>query len=175
MSTVIQRLAPHEWPTYRALRLRSLAESPDAFGSTLAAERARPDAAWAHRLDAAARAPWDLPLVARVGEAAIGLAWARVDRAEPDVAHLHQVWVAPEHRGRGVGQRLVHAAIEWARAAGARHLALGVACGDGPAARLYTRAGFQACGELTPLRPGSPLMVQPMRLSLQGEIDTPSP
>jgi len=33
----VREFLPDEWQTYRALRLRSLAESPDAFGSTLAA------------------------------------------------------------------------------------------------------------------------------------------
>jgi ribosomal protein S18 acetylase RimI-like enzyme len=106
----VERLTAQEWRTYRDLRLRALADAPDAFGSTLAAERARPDAEWERQLAAAAPSPTDLPLVARVGPEAVGLAWARIQYAEPEVAHLFQVWVAPEHRGRGIGQLL----LDWA-------------------------------------------------------------
>ncbi len=41
---IVRTFAPHEWPTYKDLRLRALADSPDAFGSTLAAEQGRTDA-----------------------------------------------------------------------------------------------------------------------------------
>jgi ribosomal protein S18 acetylase RimI-like enzyme len=162
----VRRFAPDEWRTYRDLRLRALAESPDAFGSTLALERARPDAEWARRLDTGARSSSELPLVAERGGDAVGLAWGRLAGEEPGVAHLYQVWVAPQHRGHGVGRLLLDAVVAWARAAGAHTLALDVTCGDTPAMRLYTRAGCQPAGELAPLRPGSPLQVQPLRLAL---------
>jgi hypothetical protein len=32
----IRRFAAHEWQSYKNLRLRALADSPDAFGRTLA-------------------------------------------------------------------------------------------------------------------------------------------
>src|SRR5207302_34276 len=37
---------------------------------------------------------------------------------------------------------------------------LGVTCGDSPARRLYTSAGFKPVGRVEPLRPMSELMVQ---------------
>ena len=60
----------------------------------------------------------------------------------PDAVHLYQMWVAPEARVRGVGQRLVEAVVAWARAADAREIRLGVADPGGPAARLYRRVAF---------------------------------
>jgi len=168
-SASVRRLEPHEWRTYRDLRLRALEESPDAFGSTLALERPRPDAEWARRLEAAARSATELPLVARVGDTAIGLAWGRIGESDPDVARLYQVWVAPEHRGRGIARLMLDAVNDWARAAGCRRLSLDVTLGDGPAARLYSRAGFVPSGEPEPLRPGSPLTKQPMSLPLRRE------
>lgn len=95
----IRRFAPEEWCTYRDLRLRALAESPDAFGSTFAHERARPDAEWAARLDAGARSPAEAPLLAERDGEPVGLAWARLEEGAAGVARLYQVWVAPEHRG----------------------------------------------------------------------------
>lgn len=170
----IRRFAPEEWCTYRDLRLRALAESPDAFGSTFAHERARPDAEWAARLDAGARSPAEAPLLAERDGEPVGLAWARLEEGAAGVARLYQVWVAPEHRGHGAARGLLDAAAAWARAAGAHTLALDVTCGDTPAMRLYTRAGCQPAGETQPLRPGSALRVQPLRMSLR-EPDAPSP
>lgn len=162
----VRPLRPHEWPLYRDLRLRSLADAPDAFGSTHVQEAARPDAAWAARLDAARLSGRDLPLVAECSGEAAGLAWVKLDEAEPPCANLYQVWVAPSVRGLGVGTALLEAATQWARDAGAAALRLGVTWDDSAAVRLYRRAGFEPVGPLEPLRDGSALQSQPMRLDL---------
>jgi ribosomal protein S18 acetylase RimI-like enzyme len=162
----VRRLAAHEWPLYRALRLQALADSPDAFGSTFAAENALRDEDWAARLARGARSETDLPLVAEVDGVAAGLAWARFADDAADVAHLYQMWVSPAFRGAGAGRRLLDMAIDWARNRGLRTLVLGVTCGDTPAARLYARAGFQPVGPPAPLRPGSALLGQTLRLAL---------
>jgi ribosomal protein S18 acetylase RimI-like enzyme len=165
----IHVFASHEWPIYRDLRLRALAESPDAFGSTLELERDRPDAEWLSRLAAGMDVRFHLPLVARLGSEPIGLAWGRIQDSDPDVANLYQLWVVPEFRRLGTGRLLLDAVIRWARRAGARRVELDVACGDSPAMRLYARAGFEAAGDPEPLRPGSALMKQAMRLRLFAE------
>jgi len=78
----IRTLAQHEWAMYKDMRLRALAASPDAFGSTLAREQYRSDAEWAGRLAAGANS-WDLPLVAEVDGELIGLAWGRIEKSTP--------------------------------------------------------------------------------------------
>lgn len=163
----IRPIAPHEWPAYRALRLRSLADSPDAFGSTHALEAARPDSLWSSRLEAAAHSGKDLPLFALDGEAPCGLLWCKIVADDPALADLFQMWVAPEHRGRGLGGALLREAIAWARASGVRRLRLGVTVGDTPASRLYATHGFVPVGEPEPLREGSVLRAQAMELALR--------
>jgi len=163
----IRTLAADEWRLYRDLRLRALADSPDAFGSTLAQEAIRPDTDWAHRLASSADARVNLPLVAEVRGELVGLAWGRINMSDPDVAALYQMWVAPTYRGRGVGRKLLEMVIAWATAQNAASLDLGVTCGDSPARRLYERAGFAPLGEPGPLRPGSTLLAQHMRLALK--------
>jgi GNAT superfamily N-acetyltransferase len=167
----VRTLAADDWRLYRDLRLRALADSPDAFGSTLAAEAGRPDAEWVRRLASNADVRVSLPLVAELGGELLGLAWGRIDTSAPDVAALYQMWVAPTHRGRGVGQKLLEAVIAWATAQNVASLDLGVTCGDSPARRLYERAGFKPLGEPQPLRPGSTLLAQPMRLALKNAAD----
>lgn len=165
-SLVIRTLAPHDWPTYRDVRLRSLADSPDAFCSTLAEEAQRAPEAWEARLSVAAVSGRDYPLVAELGGAAVGMLYAKVDSADESVVNLFQVWVAPGSRGHGVGAALLREAIRWARARGARAVQLSVTSGDTPAVRLYVREGFRDLGAPVPRRPGSPLLEQTMRLAL---------
>src|SRR5262245_19074389 len=105
----IRTLAADEWRLYRDLRLRALADSPDAFGSTLVEESGRPDAEWARRLAASADVRVNLPLVAEIRGQLVGLAWGRIDTSNPEVAALYQMWVAPPHRGWGVGEKLLEA------------------------------------------------------------------
>ena len=162
----VRKFAPQEWQTYRDLRLRALAESPDAFGSTLAAEGDRSDANWSKRLVSGADSNWDLPLLAEVDIEPIGLAWGRIEKTSPAVANLYQMWVAPTHRCLGAGKMLLEAVVVWARARDVNCLDLGVTFRNSPAMRLYTRAGFQPVGEPQPMRQGSELLGQPMRLVL---------
>jgi len=159
----VRRLTAQEWPRYRDLRLRALADAPDAFGSTLARERDRTDSDWQLRLSAGASSAAELPLVLVDGAEFVGLAWGRIDGATPDVAHVFQMWVAPEGRGQGGGRSLLDTLISWARETGAAFVELDVTCGDTAARRLYERAGFRPVGVPRPLRPGSALMARRMR------------
>ena len=160
----IRRFAAHEWRIYRDLRLRALADSPDAFGSTYEREAAREDAEWESRLRTGAAETVQMPLVAFVEQTPAGLAWARVDEHDPTVAHLFQVWVAPEYRGQGIGRLMTNTAIAWARDLGVGRLRLGVTPSHPAARHLYRQAGFVDVGEPAPLRPGSPVNSQPMEL-----------
>ena len=163
---IIRPLLAEEWPAYRAIRLRALADAPDAFGSTHGAEQALAPETWATRLARATGSGIDHPLAAEQGGALVGLAWAKVDAADPAIVNLFQMWVAPEARGQGVAGALLDEAIRWAHARGARALQLGVNCANLPAVRLYERAGFLETGLREPMRPGSALIEQRMRLVL---------
>jgi GNAT superfamily N-acetyltransferase len=163
----IRAFAPHEWRTYRELRLRALADAPDAFGRTLAEEKARPESFWIERLATATDRRWNLPLLAEVDGEPVGLAWGRIEVSEPEEAAAYQMWVAPEHRGQGIGRMLLETIVAWAREANVHRLVLDVTIGNRLAVQLYTRAGFQPAGEPQPVRPGSELREQPMVLELR--------
>lgn len=163
---VIRPLAADEWRTWRDVRLRALADAPDAFGATLADESRRPDETWQQRLAAAATSGRDCPLVAELDGVAVGLAWAKASE-DGALVSLYQVWVAPECRGRGVAAALVEQAIAWSGAQGAQCIELGVTTGETPAVRLYKRLGFADTGAEEALRDGSPLVQRIMRLALR--------
>ena len=162
----VRNFEPVDWPIYKALRLRSLEDSPSAFGSTLDLELERSDAAWTERLQNAASSGRDCALVAEAAGTPSGLIWAKVDANEPGTVNIFQMWVAPEARSRGVGDALLQAAIHWARQHGAHFAKLGATCGDTPAVRLYQRAGFKEVGAREPIRVGSTVLAQNMILAL---------
>ncbi len=163
----VRRFAPDEWRLYRDLRLHALREAPDAFGSMYAHEARRSDSEWTSRLSRGVSSPWDLPLVAEASDEPCGLAWVRIEEDAPAIAHLYQMWVAPTRRRQGTGRALLDAAVAWARLAGAHTIVLDVTTGNNDAARLYERVGFIPTGEPKLLRPGSTLLSQAMRLSLE--------
>ena len=58
------------------------------------------------------------------------------------VLHIHSIYVEPNHRGEGIGQGLVEAALEWGRAKGCAEAELNTLVGN-PARGLYERVGFE--------------------------------
>lgn len=165
----IRPLYPDEWAVYRELRLRSLADAPDAFYSSFESESARTAEDWAARLAAAAVSGKDCPLVAELDGKPAGLVWAKMDGVNLELMHLFQMWVAPECRGSGVGRGLLETALDWAREREMRFVELDVTLGNSSALRLYERAGFRAVNAPVPMRAGSALMLQQMRLVLESE------
>jgi ribosomal protein S18 acetylase RimI-like enzyme len=57
-------------------------------------------------------------------------------------AHLEELYVVPERRGRGLGRALLEAAMEYARGRGAAHIDLGTSEDDVAARALYESGGF---------------------------------
>lgn len=154
-----------EWQSYRDLRLRALGDAPDAFGTTLAQARQRSDTHWKSRL-ADTSPDTDLALLGEVDGVGAGLAWGRIEPTDRDVACVYQMWASPEHRGCGLGRKLLTAVIDWARSRHALRVELGVTCGNSAARTLYASAGFKPVGDPEPLRKGSALLAQSMVLEI---------
>lgn len=131
--TTIRRIGPGDAPLLRATRLRALADAPAAFGTTLAVAAERPDSFWAAqaggRLGDQQCATW-------VAGDGVGMI-AALD--EGDHTALIQVWVAPDHRGTGLVDRLVAEAIAWSPH---DRVVLDVTATNERARRAYERLGF---------------------------------
>jgi GNAT superfamily N-acetyltransferase len=162
----IRELAAHEWPLFRALRLRALADAPEAFATPFAEAASRTELQWREQLAGVCASPSHVLFVAESGATAHGLVFGRLDADSP-LAHLGAMWVAPETRLRGAGRLLVDAVAEWARALGAVAVELQVTEGNEPAERLYAAAGFARTerSEPHPSQPG--LRVRTLRLALE--------
>lgn len=143
------RLTPADWAAYRELRLAALADAPSAFGTTLAREEGLTEAEWRLRLGRRTT------FAARTASGLVGIS-AGISGDHPGHAELVGMWVHPGWRGRGAGDILVDAVIEWASASGYRHLSLWVSVGNDRAEALYRRHGFARTGATQPIREEDP-------------------
>ena len=148
----LRRLGPEDWEDFRDIRLRSLADSPDAFGSTLEREQGFTDDDWRRRLGGPVYAVFDPHPVAIGGI---------FDNA--GTPHVWGMWTDPAHRGRGHARAILDALIPPGTRA-----QLDVNVDNGGARTAYERYGFVGTGQLEPLRPGSDQRMELMVLSPRG-------
>jgi GNAT superfamily N-acetyltransferase len=141
----IQRLTPNEGERLRAIRLRSLGEAPDAFASTFQETAARPPENWRQQLEHLAT------FVAVLDGVDVGIVRGTHYDGKPGTAILLSMWVAPETRGKGAGEALIDAVVDWARSHGFVRLVLEVADDNARAVALYARKGFEPTGETSAL------------------------
>lgn len=147
----MQRARASDAPTLKRVRLAALQDSPSAFGSTYAAEADRPDTEWEERARLGAAGDDRATFFAYDGDDAIGIVGGYREERRRDEVDLVSMWVAPSHRGRGVGRALVGAVLSWARDTGASTVSLWVTRGNDPAQRLYETMGFEVTDQVQPL------------------------
>jgi ribosomal protein S18 acetylase RimI-like enzyme len=161
MTMTVQRLGPDDWQLWRDARLAALADTPQAFASSLEREQAYTESRWREWLDpsnhlkAAAR---QAPHGATAG--VIG-AWIPEDRG--GAAELYSMWVHPTRRGHGVGDLLVAEVRQWAQEQEVKAVELWVVGDNEAARRLYARHGFTPTGESQPYPPNPALTEYVMR------------
>jgi len=172
----VRRARADDWLLARDTRLSALADSPEAFGSTLEDAERRDEAFWRTWAEGSFIEGGAVMFLAFLeGARPVGIVvGTRQDRGDdgerPDEVHLFSMWVAPEARRRGVGRHLLDAVEEWARTLhGVTDCVLCVTVGNEAAERLYAGAGFVPDGRvpLRQVRPGSALMERTMRRRLR--------
>lgn len=131
---------PDDWARVRAVRLAALRASPDAFSSTYDRESIQRPAWWLDRLRSDSATTF---IGAGANPQCIGVLAAYGDF--PDCG-LYGIWVAPESRGTGLSDALLHAALAHARARGFARVLLDVGLQNTHAIRLYERHGFAPTG-----------------------------
>lgn len=141
--TDIRLVRPEEAPQFRAIRLRSLKDHPEAYHSTYK--------------------EWDGPLwtfVQRIEEnrlvgafhenTLVGIVLLALQaRKSAQTRHKCEFWsvyLAPEHRGRGLARRMLERAIEEARSLGFEAAVLTVNAENAGAKALYESLGFVVYG-----------------------------
>ena len=169
----VRRVRPEEWEELRAVRLRALEESPDSFGSTAVEGQRRGDGDWRAWADAGARSPSTAVFVAEHAGRFVGLCGSFLHEDDARTAQIVAMWVAPDQRGRRLGEELLAVASEWSADQGAEELVLDVTETNRSARRLYARAGFRETGVTAPLRSNPALRTVEMRKELR-QVESPA-
>ncbi len=159
---MVREVQADEWESLRDVRLAALREAPYAFGSTYAREAPFTEQQWRGRLSSRA-----VTFFAFTGEPGssepAGLAGVYEEDGAADIVSM---WVRPAARGYGVGQALVEAAADWAKARDHDALYLWVTETNAAARGLYERCGFTPAGERQPLPSDPSLQEIRMRRAL---------
>ena len=158
-NVAIRAVRAGEWRMVRDIRLRSLEDAPDAFGSAFADEKSLPDRSWIERTRRYAREGDSTAFIAEAPTGWIGFVMARVEAEDRSRADLFGLWVDPAARAGGVGLALTAAVIAWSQAKGALSLALWVVASNLSAIELYRRAGFAETGTTMPM-PRKPDLIE---------------
>jgi ribosomal protein S18 acetylase RimI-like enzyme len=167
----VRDLRRDEYELWRRLRIAALAESPDAFGQTLADIQDRTEVDWRREVDPVDPSGSGSLLIGELDGTPVATAYVSRRSSEPDLAGLGAMWVMPEARGRGVGAALIDAALSWAAGDGCVSIELSVTVGNERARRVYQRAGFQVTGERRALRESSNIEIELMRRLVNADSD----
>jgi GNAT superfamily N-acetyltransferase len=143
----IVALKPGDEDRLKSIRLRALREAPDAFGSTYLEVAARPPESWTSQLNSL------VTHIAVIDDQDVGVVRGSPDEVSASRVWLISMWVAPEARGRGVGEALVRSIVDWAKRAAAIELVLEVGVHNDPARALYKRMGFEETGVVRRVEP----------------------
>ncbi|WP_436493871.1 N-acetyltransferase family protein [Actinokineospora sp. HUAS TT18] len=137
MGMETRQLTADDWAELRAVRLEALADTPSAFGSTLARELAFDEERWRG---------WPV-------KHGLFMTWVDGEPVaiaggipEPGGVELVAVWASPASRGTGAGAAVVQAVIDWARDREAKRVTAWAVEDNERALRFYRKLGFTLTG-----------------------------
>jgi 8-oxo-dGTP pyrophosphatase MutT (NUDIX family)/GNAT superfamily N-acetyltransferase len=165
-AVVVRRIRADDVERLRAARLYALAETPLAFGATLARDLASTDEAWRAWAEQRSWRPEDTrpraTFVVDDGSTELrGTITVVVDAAD---ALVLAMWVHASYRGTDVATRVLQEALAWARGQGCTRATLHVTTPRGR--RFYERRGFVATGVTVPLAHTPTVLEHEMALAL---------
>jgi GNAT superfamily N-acetyltransferase len=154
---VVRETVADDWQALRDIRLEALRTAPTAFGTSYEEEARRGDEHWHNRIARGGTFLAYLPDASEASDASdtpdasdpVGLIGGYPE--DSHTVELISMYVRPQGRGRGVGEALVAAVIDWARERNATTVRLWVTETNTHAEALYERCGFALTGERQPV------------------------
>ena len=173
-SVEIRRVNELDGLRLRELHLRMYADSPNAFGESLAEAQAMPMERWEGRARKLAEAGETVGFVAMEAGRTVGFIAGFVGQYRDGAIHseardtvtMARAWVDPQVRRRGIGRALAKAVQSWACDKKARVLEVQVTENNGPASDFYRNLGFADTGRREPLLSNPTLQIRFLSRSL---------
>lgn len=137
----IDALDEDDWQRLRTIRLASLLDAPEAFGSKHEDVMLWVEPAWREQLRRIAT------FVAVDEDRDVGMVRGIEHADLMDAVYLVSMWVNPAARRRGVGGALIERVVEWTVQSGRTRLFLDVRTTNAGAEKLYRARGFVPTGE----------------------------
>ena len=141
----IRRIRPEDGLVLRDLRLRAIADAPDAFGQPLEEARRQPQREWDRNARQSSHGNSRTWLIAESESRTVGLVQGRKRR--PRTLLLFSMWVDPRDRRLGVGRDLIDRLEDWARGWNGSETILWVLAVNAPAIEFYRDLGFEIVRE----------------------------
>lgn len=140
----IVKLPVLEWQKYKEIRLRSLKDDPQAFGSNYDKEIQYQDDRWKSRLESE-----KYLFFAKLGGQIVGMVGAfQTDQDKTTrSANVFGVFVASEARGKSVSTKLMEKLLDTLKGGDVIKANLSVNKDQQSAVGLYKRLGFEITGE----------------------------
>ena len=141
----VELVGPDQWQRLRSIRLRSLKESPDAFGGTIEIEEQMTQQQWEEKFETLDY------LIVPTDQ--IDIALMSVEVLEGDhgaTCWIGGCWSDPKYRGQGALRALFHFLDDHAHVKGWTRQGLGVWADNKDAIAAYKAIGFSEVGEKQP-------------------------
>jgi RimJ/RimL family protein N-acetyltransferase len=157
---IVRPIRIEEAEAFAALRIEAVRDYPLAFTADHSETAARPPEVWRQQAARSGGDGSELIVLAWGGEQLAGMLGV-VAPNSGKLAHVGTIWgvyVRPPFRGRAIGQQMLRAAIDWARARPLATLKLSVVAGNDIAKKCYEQAGFAVYG------------VEPLAVKWEGKL-----
>src|SRR5665213_1143012 len=137
----IRRCVLDDWKELRTIRLEALADTPEAYGSTIEECSQWSDHQW---MNAASNR---LFYLAERDGIVVGMVSGGFNDGRPGTRWLYGMYVTPSERGSGTAALLVQSIAEWAKSQGVGEIYLHVGSSVPRARAFYEKVGFRLTGE----------------------------
>ena len=146
----VRRVGSGDAVLLRDVALRSLTDSPAAFGRTLEQEQSNSLSYYENQATVFGSSDQTTTFLLFVDEQVAGVIGAFFDKDDPPSAYVCAMWIDPRHRRHGAGLKLVTAAIAWLCARGAPVVRAWVADRNTVGRAFWNAAGFRASSTTRP-------------------------